>query len=70
MLTLAPQEIDCSNLSPAELSGLVDIVQAQIEYHRDEIVRLRPILRRLQESVPDDYNNLIEQVKQVLNNLD
>jgi hypothetical protein len=70
MLTLTPQEIDCSNLSPAELSGLVDMVQAQIEYHRDEIVRLRPILRRLQERIPDDYNNLVQQVRAVLNNLD
>lgn len=63
------EEVETSELSPAELSGLVDLVQAQIEYHRDEIVRLRPILRRLQERVPDDYTRLMDQVKQVLDGL-
>lgn len=43
-----------TTLSPAELSRLVDLVTAQIEYHRDEIVRLRPILHRLQAQIPND----------------
>jgi hypothetical protein len=42
------------NLSPAELSSLVDLVQAQIEYHQEEIARLRPILHRLQAQIPNN----------------
>lgn len=48
------EEVEMSNLSPAEISGLVDMVQAQIEYYRDEIARLRPILHRLQGQIPTD----------------
>lgn len=66
---LTIEEVETRNLSPAELSSLVDLIQAQIEYHRDEIVRLRPILRRLQERIPDDYNHLMGQVKTVLDGL-
>lgn len=60
---------DFSHLSPAELSSLVDMVTERIEYHQGEIVRLRPILHRLQERIPDDYNHLMGQVKAVLNEL-
>jgi iron-sulfur cluster repair protein YtfE (RIC family) len=63
---LTVEEVETGNLSAAELSSLIDLIQAQIEYHRDEIVRLRPILHRLQERIPDSYTNLMDQVKQFL----
>lgn len=53
MTTTPTTHAEPTHLSPAELSGLVDLVTAQIEWHRDEIVRLRPILHRLQEMIPN-----------------
>jgi len=38
----------------AELSSLLDMVTAQIEYHQAEIARLKPILHRLQARIPTD----------------
>lgn len=45
---------DFSNLSEAELSTLLDLIQSQVEFHRDEIARLKPILHRLQARIPTD----------------
>lgn len=48
---------DASNfdhLSETELSALLDLIQSQVEYHRDELSRLRPILHRLQAQIPTD----------------
>ena len=54
------------HLSPAELSSLLDIVQAQIEYHQAEIARLRPILHRLQARIPNDsFSELLNNLQEV-----
>lgn len=45
---------DFSNLSEAELSRLLDLLTSQIEYHRDELTRLKPLLHRLQAKIPND----------------
>lgn len=45
---------DFSNLSEAELSALLDLLTSQIEYHRDELSRLKPLLHRLQAQIPNN----------------
>jgi hypothetical protein len=44
---------DFSNFSEAELSALLDLLTSQIEYHREELIRLKPILHRLQDRIPN-----------------
>lgn len=49
-----PQEVNFDHLSEAELSALLDLLTSQIEYHRDELARLKPLLRRLQAQIPNN----------------
>lgn len=45
---------DLTHLSGPELSALLDLITSQIEFHRDELTRLRPILHRLEGNIPND----------------
>lgn len=44
---------DLTHLSGAELSALLDLITTQIEFHRDELCRLKPILHRLEANIPN-----------------
>jgi hypothetical protein len=49
-----PQEVNFDHLSEAELSALLDLLTSQIEFHRDELIRLKPLLHRLQARIPNN----------------
>lgn len=48
------QDGNFDHLSEAELSALLDLLQSQIEHHRDELTRLKPLLHRLQAQIPNN----------------
>lgn len=50
----SPTPQDLTHLSEAELSALLDLINSQIEFHRDELTRLKPILHRLEGNIPND----------------
>lgn len=53
--TNSPQDgANLTHLSEAELSALLDLINSQIEFHRDELTRLKPILHRLEANIPND----------------
>lgn len=52
-ITTPADEAEAALLDPAEVSSLIDMVLAQIEYCQAEIARLRPILHRLQDRIPN-----------------
>lgn len=54
ILSISPEESNFDHLSEAELSALLDLLTHQIEYHRDELIRLRPLLHRLQANIPNN----------------
>lgn len=71
MKNLTQPTEDFDHLSPAELSSLVDMVTAQIEYCQSEIVRLRPILHRLQERIPNQpIREFIESITDFIKSLE
>lgn len=49
-----PLGANFAHLSEVELSALLDLLTSQIEYHRDELTRLKPILHRLQAKIPNN----------------
>lgn len=49
-----PLGANFAHLSEVELSALLDLLTSQVEYHRDELTRLKPILHRLQAKIPNN----------------
>lgn len=45
--TQPTEQAETDNLTAAELSSLVDMIQAQIEWHEREVARLECIRKRL-----------------------
>lgn len=55
---------DLDHLSEAELSQLLDLLLSQVEHHRDELARLKPILHRLQARIPNQpFLNFINELE-------
>lgn len=63
-ITTPNDEAEAAKLEPAGLSALLDLLTSQVEYHRDELTRLRPLLHRLQANIPNqpirDFINSLE----------
>ena len=63
-ITTPADEAEAASLDLAEVSSLIDLVLSQIEYCQAEIARLRPILHRLQNRIPNSP------IKDFINSLD
>lgn len=66
ILSIPLPEANLGNFSETDLSALLDLLTSQIEYHRDELTRLRPILHRIQAQIPNQpFTEFINDLQEI-----